>query len=51
MRRNEIAACGEKAYATLPIRDAATLLFFTELNDLLAFASAVSTSLVYLLYR
>jgi len=40
--RNEIASCGEKAYTTLPIRDAATLLFYTELNDVLAFASKVS---------
>lgn len=38
-RRNEIASCSEKAYPQLPIQDAATLLFFNNMNDLMAFAA------------
>lgn len=37
--RDEIASCGEKAYATLPLHDAAVLLFFQNREDLLQFAS------------
>ncbi|KAL5487788.1 RPN12 [Sanghuangporus weigelae] len=36
--RNEIASCEEVAYDSLPLKDAATLLFFTNRNELLAFA-------------
>lgn len=36
--RNEIASCEEAAYNTLPIKDACTLLFFTNRSDLLLFA-------------
>lgn len=37
--RNEIASCGEKAYASLPLSDAAVLLFFKDREELLKFAS------------
>jgi len=36
--RNEIASCGELAYESLPLKDAATLLFFSNRNELLQFA-------------
>ncbi|ETW84574.1 hypothetical protein HETIRDRAFT_473268 [Heterobasidion irregulare TC 32-1] len=36
--RNEIASCEETAYESLPLKDAATLLFFKTQNELLAFA-------------
>ncbi|KAF5364002.1 hypothetical protein D9756_000532 [Leucocoprinus leucothites] len=36
--RNEIASCGEAAYERLPLKDAATLLFFPNRSDLLRFA-------------
>ncbi|KDQ64726.1 hypothetical protein JAAARDRAFT_167316 [Jaapia argillacea MUCL 33604] len=36
--RNEIASCEEAAYASLPLKDAATLLFFTTQSELLKFA-------------
>ncbi|KAF7355157.1 PCI domain-containing protein [Mycena sanguinolenta] len=36
--RNEIASCEETAYESLPLKDAATLLFFTSQRDLLVFA-------------
>jgi len=36
--RNEIASCEEAAYESLPLKDAATLLFFTSQSDLLTFA-------------
>ncbi|CAK5264340.1 unnamed protein product, partial [Mycena citricolor] len=36
--RNEIASCEEAAYESLPLKDAATLLFFTSQSELLAFA-------------
>ncbi|CCM04852.1 uncharacterized protein FIBRA_07045 [Fibroporia radiculosa] len=36
--RNEIASCEEVAYESLPIKDAATLLFFTNQSDLVNFA-------------
>ncbi|KIM68657.1 hypothetical protein SCLCIDRAFT_13454 [Scleroderma citrinum Foug A] len=36
--RNEIASCEETAYESLPIKDAATLLFFTTPSQLLSFA-------------
>jgi hypothetical protein len=41
LHSNEIASCGEKAYTNLPIADAATLLFFTEMKDLMEFAQKV----------
>ena len=40
--RNEIASCEEMAYDSLPLKDAATLLFFTNRNDLITFAQQVS---------
>ncbi|KAG0288686.1 hypothetical protein BGZ96_007552 [Linnemannia gamsii] len=36
--RNEIASCSEKAYTSLPLSDAGTLLFFTNMEDILNFA-------------
>lgn len=39
--RNEIASCEESAYESLPLKDAATLLFFTSQTDLLRFAQQV----------
>jgi 26S proteasome regulatory subunit N12 len=39
--RDEIASCGENAYESLPLNDAATLLFFNSPNDLLQFAQQV----------
>ncbi|CAA7259544.1 unnamed protein product [Cyclocybe aegerita] len=36
--RNEIASCEEAAYESLPLKDAATLLFFENQTDLLKFA-------------
>ncbi|KAH7924037.1 hypothetical protein BV22DRAFT_1105717 [Leucogyrophana mollusca] len=36
--RNEIASCEEAAYESLPLKDAATLLFFTSQSDLQKFA-------------
>jgi len=36
--RNEIASCEEAAYESLPIKDAATLLFFNNQTDLSRFA-------------
>ncbi|KAF9247170.1 SAC3/GANP/Nin1/mts3/eIF-3 p25 family-domain-containing protein [Melanogaster broomeanus] len=36
--RNEIASCEESAYDSLPLKDAATLLFFTSQSSLLTFA-------------
>ncbi|EJF56597.1 hypothetical protein DICSQDRAFT_112897 [Dichomitus squalens LYAD-421 SS1] len=36
--RNEIAGCEEAAYDSLPLKDAATLLFFKSQNELLTFA-------------
>ncbi|KAJ9477457.1 26S proteasome regulatory subunit RPN12 [Pseudozyma hubeiensis] len=38
MIRNEIASCEEKAYDSLALHDAATLLFFDKLDHVLAFA-------------
>ena len=40
--RNEIASCEEVSYDSLPLNDAATLLFFTNKNDLLLFAQEAS---------
>ncbi|KAI9447817.1 proteasome 26S subunit [Lactarius indigo] len=37
--RNEIASCEEAAYESLPIKDAATLLFFKSLSEVLEFAN------------
>ena len=39
--RNEIASCEEMAYESLPLKDAATLLFFRNQSDLLKFAEQV----------
>ncbi|RDX53952.1 hypothetical protein K466DRAFT_475824 [Polyporus arcularius HHB13444] len=36
--RNEIASCEEAAYDSLPLKDAATLLFFKSTSDLVTFA-------------
>ncbi|KAI0254917.1 proteasome 26S subunit [Lactifluus subvellereus] len=36
--RNEIASCEEAAYESLPLKDAATLLFFRSQSELLGFA-------------
>ncbi|KIY49509.1 proteasome 26S subunit [Fistulina hepatica ATCC 64428] len=36
--RNEIASCAESAYNSLPLKDAATLLFFTSQPELATFA-------------
>lgn len=41
MCRNEIASCEEAAYDSLPLKDAATLLFFKSQNELLTFAQQV----------
>lgn len=40
--RNEIASCEEAAYESLPLKDAATLLFFTTQTELLSFAKEVN---------
>lgn len=42
--RNEIASCEETAYESLPLKDAATLLFFTSQSELIKFAQQVSFS-------
>lgn len=39
--RNEIASCEETAYESLPLKDAATLLFFKSQSELLIFAQQV----------
>jgi predicted Kef-type K+ transport protein len=39
--RNEIATCEEAAYDSLPLKDAATLLFFKSRSDLVKFAESV----------
>jgi 26S proteasome regulatory subunit N12 len=39
--RNEIASCEEAAYNSLPIKDACTLLFFTNRSELMSFAQQV----------
>lgn len=44
--RNEIASCEEAAYDSLPLKDAATLLFFKSQSDLMNFAHQVSTLLL-----
>jgi len=36
--RNEIASCEEAAYESLPLKDAATLLFFRSPSEILEFA-------------
>ncbi|TDL29696.1 hypothetical protein BD410DRAFT_817723 [Rickenella mellea] len=36
--RNEIASCEESAYDSLPLKDAATLLFFTNKSDVVTFS-------------
>ncbi|SPO22394.1 probable 26S proteasome non-atpase regulatory subunit 8 [Ustilago trichophora] len=40
MIRNEIASCEEKAYDSLALHDAATLLFFENLDQVLGFAQS-----------
>ena len=42
--RNEIASCEEAAYDSLPLKDAATLLFFKSQSELLSFAQQVRHS-------
>jgi 26S proteasome regulatory subunit N12 len=44
--RNEIAMCEEAAYESLPLKDAATLLFFTSQSELLKFAQQVGVLVV-----
>ena len=39
--RNEIASCEEAAYESLPLKDAATLLFFRSKSEVLDFAKQV----------
>ena len=39
--RNEIASCEEAAYESLPLKEAATLLFFKSQTDLMNFAQQV----------
>lgn len=39
--RREIASCEEKAYDSLPLSDAATLLFFNNMQEVSAFANEV----------
>lgn len=39
--RNEIAACDERAYESLPLRDARTLLFFDSDQEVKDFAQSV----------
>jgi hypothetical protein len=39
--RNEIASCEEAAYESLPLKDAATLLFFRSQSEVLDFAKQV----------
>lgn len=43
--RNEIASCDERAYTTLPLADAKTLLFFDSDVEVRAFAKEVRSSL------
>ena len=40
--RHEIASCEEKAYDSLPLSDAATLLFFNNMQEVSEFANEVS---------
>lgn len=40
--RHEIASCEEKAYDSLPLSDAATLLFFNNMQEVSSFANEVS---------
>lgn len=44
MYRNEIASCEEAAYESLPLKDAATLLFFKTQTELMNFAQQVRYS-------
>jgi 26S proteasome regulatory subunit N12 len=39
--RNEIADCSEKAYLSLPLADAASLLYFKKADEVLAFCKQV----------
>jgi len=48
--RNEIASCSEKAYTSLPLSDAGTLLFFTNMQDILNFAKEVTLSDDFVLF-
>jgi 26S proteasome regulatory subunit N12 len=41
VHRNEIASCEESAYESLPLKDAATLLFFSNQRELLVFSEQV----------
>lgn len=43
--RNEIASCEETAYDSLPVSEAAQLLFFKSSNELIKFAQSVSSPL------
>ncbi|KAK4052035.1 regulatory particle non-ATPase [Microbotryomycetes sp. JL201] len=44
--RNEIASCDERAYTSLPLRDAKTLLFFDKDDQVVEFAKQVSFATV-----
>lgn len=46
--RNEIASCEETAYDSLPVAEAAQLLFFKSSHDLILFAQSVSTYAILL---
>lgn len=47
---NEIASCEEAAYESLPLKDAATLLFFNSQSELLTFAQQVESIVANLLF-
>lgn len=51
MVRNEIASCEEAAYESLPLKDAATLLFFKSQTDLMNFIQQVRVILTPFLLR
>ena len=45
--RNEIAACDERAYESLPVRDARTLLFLESDQEVQQFAKSVRSHFVF----
>lgn len=49
--RNEIASCSEKAYAFLPLADAATLLYFKSKDELARFCTEVSGFIFIIIIR
>lgn len=46
--REQIAECSEKAYVSLPLQDAMSLLYFTNPADVIAFAAGVRKSQHYI---